>query len=466
MGKELVISANRHETKVAVLEDDQLVEIYFQRANEYSLAGSIHKGRVTRVLPGMQSAFVDLGLERDTFLYVSDFFEEHDEYDQLTAVETRGKQTDERTKATAERPERENAFAGQPGPTPERLAAAQTVAYATSEKAAPTAAPSTPAQGPEKAEEGEVRERRGRRSRRRRGRSRGFPESKYAAGPEPAEGDAEAGAEETTVEEDFLVLPGESLAKYRRAEPQEAKPQETEPQETGPLGAVETGETAESAEPATPESAGEVITEDLEAESVQAAAEEIETGELVTGRTEEEEEDRLVTEVLNRVEGEAEAAAEPSEPEETPLAEAVEATGVVEEASAVETAESETSEATQPSEVAAAEEAATGEEGSAAEEPAGEGEAIAEMAREALEQQLQATEEEMAIAEEAASGEEASPGEEPGQDSQVEGPEPARTPQSLTATLREQAGRYPHRVSRRMRRRRAAESQHQAEGQS
>ncbi len=335
MGKELVISANRHETKVAVLEDDQLVEIYFQRANEYSLAGSIHKGRVTRVLPGMQSAFVDLGLERDTFLYVSDFFEEHDEYDQLTAVEIRGKQTDERTKATAERPERENAFAGQPGPTPERLAAAQTVAYATAEKAAPTAAPSTPAQGAEKAEEGEGRERRGRRSRRRRGRSRGFPESKYAAGPEQAEGDAETGAEEAAVEEDFLVLPGESLAKYRRAEPQEAKPQEaepqgSEPQEAGPQEAVEAGETTESAAAAAPESTGEVITEDLEAESVQAAAEEIETSEPVTDRTEEEEEDRLVTEVLNRVEGEAEAAG-PSEPEESPSAEAVEATGVVEE---------------------------------------------------------------------------------------------------------------------------------------
>src|ERR1700736_6539923 len=81
MSKELVISANRHETKVAILEDDQLVEVFFQRANEYSLAGSIHKGRVTRVLPGMQSAFVDLGLERDTFLYVSDFFEENEDID-------------------------------------------------------------------------------------------------------------------------------------------------------------------------------------------------------------------------------------------------------------------------------------------------------------------------------------------------------------------------------------------------
>src|SRR5437899_10906918 len=84
MSKELVISANRHETRVALLENDQLVEVYFQRSNEYSLAGSIHKGRVTRVLPGMQSAFVDLGLERDTFLYVSDFFEEHgDEFERV-----------------------------------------------------------------------------------------------------------------------------------------------------------------------------------------------------------------------------------------------------------------------------------------------------------------------------------------------------------------------------------------------
>ena len=70
---------------MAILEDDQLVEVFFQRANEYSLAGSsIHKGRVTRVLPGMQSAFVDLGLDRDTFLYVSDFFEDvAEEFDRL-----------------------------------------------------------------------------------------------------------------------------------------------------------------------------------------------------------------------------------------------------------------------------------------------------------------------------------------------------------------------------------------------
>src|SRR5271155_1133722 len=88
MSKELVVSSNRHETRVAILEDDQLVEIYFQRQQEYSLAGSIHKGRVTRVLPGMQSAFVDIGLDRDAFLYVSDFFEDNEEYDSVvTGVE-------------------------------------------------------------------------------------------------------------------------------------------------------------------------------------------------------------------------------------------------------------------------------------------------------------------------------------------------------------------------------------------
>jgi len=76
MNKELFVSSTPHETRVAVREDEQLAEIYFERENEYTLAGSIYKGRVTRVLPGMQSAFVDIGLERDAFLYVTDFMEE------------------------------------------------------------------------------------------------------------------------------------------------------------------------------------------------------------------------------------------------------------------------------------------------------------------------------------------------------------------------------------------------------
>jgi ribonuclease G len=79
MTKELFVSTTPHETKVGLVEDDLLAEIYLERENEYTLAGSIYKGRVTRVLPGMQSAFVDIGLERDAFLYVSDFMELQDE---------------------------------------------------------------------------------------------------------------------------------------------------------------------------------------------------------------------------------------------------------------------------------------------------------------------------------------------------------------------------------------------------
>ena len=81
MTKELFVSSTPHETKVGMVEDDLLAEIYLERENEYTLAGSIYKGRVTRVLPGMQSAFVDIGLERDAFLYVSDFMELEDSED-------------------------------------------------------------------------------------------------------------------------------------------------------------------------------------------------------------------------------------------------------------------------------------------------------------------------------------------------------------------------------------------------
>jgi ribonuclease G len=90
MAKEICISSTPHETRLAILEDDQLAEIYYERENEYTLAGSIYNGRVTRVLPGMQSAFVDLGLERDAFLYVTDFVELEDQED-----------TDEVERATA-----------------------------------------------------------------------------------------------------------------------------------------------------------------------------------------------------------------------------------------------------------------------------------------------------------------------------------------------------------------------------
>jgi ribonuclease G len=232
MSKELVISANRHETKVAILEDDQLVEVFFQRANEYSLAGSIHKGRVTRVLPGMQSAFVDLGLERDTFLYVSDFFEEAEEdFDRLP--EPRRERENRPPAALREVPRGEEEPAARVEP----------------EAAAGEPSEAAPSTQPRRSEE-EGRDRRGR-SRRRRNRGRGFPESKYASsesrsgesrsgeprsnesrpsesryegprGPRPVEATpppesrleapAPAGASDS-----FSVLPGESLAKYSRS---------------------------------------------------------------------------------------------------------------------------------------------------------------------------------------------------------------------------------------------------------
>ena len=85
MSKEMVISANPHETRVAILEEGQLCEYYVERENEFNLVGSIYKGRVTRVLPGMQSAFVDIGLDGDAFLYVTDFLEEIEELDHAVA---------------------------------------------------------------------------------------------------------------------------------------------------------------------------------------------------------------------------------------------------------------------------------------------------------------------------------------------------------------------------------------------
>src|SRR5579872_556599 len=92
MSKEIYISSTPHETRLAIVEDEALTEIYYERENEYTLAGSIYNGRVTRVLPGMQSAFVDLGLERDAFLYVTDFLEleDQEESDELEKAAAAG----------------------------------------------------------------------------------------------------------------------------------------------------------------------------------------------------------------------------------------------------------------------------------------------------------------------------------------------------------------------------------------
>ena len=86
MQKELIISTTPQETKLAILEDDELVEFYIERHRSQGIVGNIYKGKVTKVLPGMQSAFVDIGLDRDAFLYVSDFFEDTEEYDKIVST--------------------------------------------------------------------------------------------------------------------------------------------------------------------------------------------------------------------------------------------------------------------------------------------------------------------------------------------------------------------------------------------
>src|ERR687888_2063372 len=86
MQKELIISTTPQESKLAILEDDELVEFYIERYRSQGIVGNIYKGKVTKVLPGMQSAFVDIGLERDAFLYVSDFFEDTEEYEKIVST--------------------------------------------------------------------------------------------------------------------------------------------------------------------------------------------------------------------------------------------------------------------------------------------------------------------------------------------------------------------------------------------
>jgi ribonuclease G len=224
MTKELFVSSTPHETKVGLVEDDLLAEIYLERENEYTLAGSIYKGRVTRVLPGMQSAFVDIGLERDAFLYVSDFMELQDE-DEVEEIPT-------------------NLAPSQPYQSPARAESQPSITepvpgneeHAVSEPHTESAAPAGGNQ--EKPNPGASREGRGDwRSRRRRGR-RGerMPESKFAR---PA---AEAARPEKTDRPERsdrserpeygpppgyqpIILPGESISKYQRlAQAQASQP--------------------------------------------------------------------------------------------------------------------------------------------------------------------------------------------------------------------------------------------------
>jgi ribonuclease G len=253
MSKELVISATPHETRVAILEEGHLCEIYVEREKEFALVGSIYKGRVTRVLPGMQSAFVDIGLDSDAFLYVTDFIENLEEYDAIvTSVEGKLQRMEQQggqvytALATSAGPAVEPPeVTGSPAePTPSSLVSSTAPPL---EEVAPRAPEPTSSSAPTHYGSRDTRgyERGGRRGRggrgrwndRRGGRDRGprreFPPSKYAApsGPEPP---LPPGYEP-------IILPGESLAKYRGRGPVADVPSTPVeaaalPEETAPVG--------------------------------------------------------------------------------------------------------------------------------------------------------------------------------------------------------------------------------------
>ena len=87
MTKEMIISSNGHETIVAILEDDLAAEIFVERERQRGVVGNVYKGRVSKVLPGMQSSFIDIGLERDGFLYVADVIDTLEEFEKLESAE-------------------------------------------------------------------------------------------------------------------------------------------------------------------------------------------------------------------------------------------------------------------------------------------------------------------------------------------------------------------------------------------
>ena len=229
MSKELFVSSTPHETKVAVVEDDQLAEIYYERENEYTLAGSIYKGRVTRVLPGMQSAFVNIGLERDAFLYVSDFLLEEEE------EESEGlEQAVARSRPVISEPQGE-AAGGEPGGP---LEAEEIIPPAELFEEAEAGAPVSGQAEEGVAEEGEgegARKWRGRRRRRGRGgrfQDREERERPAEAAPEARSPEGRPEVRQESRETRFerrpemqaapapsgyepIVLPGESISKYQ-----------------------------------------------------------------------------------------------------------------------------------------------------------------------------------------------------------------------------------------------------------
>ena len=251
MPKELVISAAPHETRVAILEDGQLCEIYIEREKEFALVGSIYKGRVTRVLPGMQSAFVDIGLDSDAFLYVGDFLENLEDYDHVVApVEGKVEKMEQQGgevfappasgELSGQESLRGGSSSGEGVPREPSLAAEserqpESSDSESSEYSQPPMRQTPPPPVPFNRQErrpggfGQSRHDQGRRDQGRRGRGgrwrqggrgghryqgRDLPPSKYAS-PRPYSPPGGQPSEELPADYEPIILPGESLAKYK-----------------------------------------------------------------------------------------------------------------------------------------------------------------------------------------------------------------------------------------------------------
>jgi ribonuclease G len=209
MSKELIVSVNGREKKIAIIENERVTEFYIERGEEnQGIVGNIYKGRVMRVLPGMQSAFVDIGLERDAFLYVSDFFDEEEEFERIVIDKSKKADAGEATRAAQEhiemsRLERERHMeVTQERAEPLLDAEPADVASIVAEEEADEApevitSPETPAQVLEaKESEGGAGRKRGRR-----GRRRGKGAEGQASDGSTEQGTAEAAASSYTVED-------------------------------------------------------------------------------------------------------------------------------------------------------------------------------------------------------------------------------------------------------------------------
>ena len=103
MSRELIVSVNGREKKIAIVENERVTEFYIERGEQnQGIVGNIYKGRVMRVLPGMQSAFVDIGLDRDGFLYVTDFFDEEAEFERIVVDKSKKGDPEGAARAAAE----------------------------------------------------------------------------------------------------------------------------------------------------------------------------------------------------------------------------------------------------------------------------------------------------------------------------------------------------------------------------